>query len=124
MKGFGYKTQEDIKHKIEFFLSSSGKYHYASVEGIANELVESLKISFPQEKIEITGNLRRKMPIVESIELIATIDLIPHIQSLSENEDHDRRHIKTSPFQFYVLIQHPLVLNGLKVHVAKTSSNH
>lgn len=97
VKGFGYKTQEDIKHKIEFFLSSTGKYHYASVEGIANELLQALKMAFPNEKIELTGSLRRKMPIVDSIELISTTDLMSHIQSLSENEDENKLTFKDIP---------------------------
>ncbi len=87
VKGFGFKTQEDIKNKIEFFLSSAGKYHFASIAGLANELILLVKQSYPDELIEITGLLRRKMPIVESIEILSTVQLSSFIENLNEEKD-------------------------------------
>ncbi len=97
VKGFGHKTQEDIKNKIEFYLSSSGKFHYASVESIALELIGILHDTFPDETIALNGLLRRKMPIVEAIELLSTIDVSECINGLSEAEDADGLVYKNVP---------------------------
>lgn len=70
LKGFGAKTQESIKKSIEYKISNLGKFHYATAESIAINTVESLRKEFPDVQIEITGEVRRKCEIVESIELV------------------------------------------------------
>ncbi len=67
-KGFGYKTQEEILKSIEFAMASTGKFKYASVEKMAQDL-ETLLLQYAS-KVSITGDMRRKCEIVELIELI------------------------------------------------------
>ena len=73
MKGFGSKTQENILKSIEFQKQNSGKYLYARAEPIAEALTEKLRNKFPDEKIELTGDFRRQMEIVDSLDWVTTI---------------------------------------------------
>ena len=101
-KGFGQKSQEDIKQKIEFFLSSSGKYHYALVIDIAEKLVQLLNSHFPEKTTMITGSLRRKMPVVDGIELLSTLtrdDILPFMDKEEERND-DSIYFQKLPVHF------------------------
>lgn len=83
LNGFGKKTQEDLKQKLEYFQLSKNKYHYASLEGPAVSLVEQLQDLLPGVQISQTGALRRKENEVTSIDLlIGKKDLTP--DTLSE----------------------------------------
>lgn len=68
-KGFGYKTQEEVRKAIEFALANQGKYQYASIEKFAEELVEQLKPF--TGKISLTGAIRRKCEVIEELEMVA-----------------------------------------------------
>ena len=69
-KGFGAKTQEEIKKIIEFRMASSGRYLYARVEDFAEELIDHLKNSFPELQISYTGDYRRKCEIIDGLDLL------------------------------------------------------
>ena len=70
LKGFGQKTQNDLKEKLTFFQKSKDKYHYAALEPIAHLLIKQLRSLQPSARVEFTGSLRRAMPVLERIELI------------------------------------------------------
>ncbi len=76
LKGFGKKTQEDLKQKLEYYQESRHQFHYARVAPIAEELVEYLKVQFPASEVYLTGEVRRKCPVLSKISVI-----------LSENGD-------------------------------------
>jgi DNA polymerase (family X) len=70
IKGFGAKTQEQVKQAIEFKMASSGKKHYASLEKLALSIVDDIKKAHGLELIAVTGDLRRKMEIAEQIDIL------------------------------------------------------
>jgi len=70
LKGFGEKTQEQVKKAIEFRMASAGKYLYASLEELAIKLVEELKTKLNTPLISLTGEMRRKNEIIHKIELL------------------------------------------------------
>ncbi|MCG8310483.1 MAG: DNA polymerase/3'-5' exonuclease PolX [Cytophagales bacterium] len=70
LKGFGVKTQESIKQHLEYIVSQRGKMLYADVEPYSEKFLERLRRAFPELKIEFTGAMRRKMDIVEAVEII------------------------------------------------------
>ncbi|MBT6745329.1 MAG: DNA polymerase/3'-5' exonuclease PolX [Flavobacteriales bacterium] len=84
VKGFGAKTQESIKQNIQYRISSEGKFHYASAENMALQLVNQLRNQFPDAQVELTGEIRRKCEIIEQINILIssenTID-IPEIET-------------------------------------------
>ena len=69
-KGFGLKTQEEIKQKIEFNMASNGRFLYAKVENLAEELLNLVKKEFNTEQIYITGQFRRKCEIIDSLDFL------------------------------------------------------
>ena len=72
-KGFGEKTQQNIKESIEFYLRNKGSYLYAEICGYANGLEKELQTSFPRDKTFVTGGLKQHYEIIEKIELVTTI---------------------------------------------------
>ncbi|MFA6275291.1 MAG: helix-hairpin-helix domain-containing protein [Pedobacter sp.] len=77
-KGFGLKTQEEIKQKIEFRMAANGKMLYAHVEGIITQL--STELSLWLNKVDtlpligIAGEFRRCVEIIEEAVFIIGSD--------------------------------------------------
>lgn len=70
LKGFGEKTQLDLKQKLEYFQKSQDKFHYASLEQESEEIIIYLKDKLPNARIELTGAMRRRSNIVEKIDVL------------------------------------------------------
>jgi DNA polymerase (family 10) len=83
-KGFGQKTQESIKSKLEFTISSSGKYLYASILPIAEEYLKTLQTN-KNEKYAYIGSYATKSPVVDQIKILTT-DKTLNIENII-NED-------------------------------------
>ena len=69
-KGFGLKTQEEIKKNIEFNIASNGRFLYAKIENFAEELLKSLKKELNTEQIHLTGQYRRKCEIIDQLDFL------------------------------------------------------
>jgi DNA polymerase (family 10) len=69
-KGFGLKTQEEIRKAIEFRMASNGKFLYAQVEKEANDLLDELKSMFPGALFEFGGEFRRLCEIVSELIIV------------------------------------------------------
>lgn len=94
LKGFGLKTQEDLKTKLAYFQLSQGKFLYATIEAGAKKIKEQLQKALPDAKVEWTGAIRRACPVLTSIEFLvagaAMADLktaagIPDVEEVSNN---------------------------------------
>ena len=77
-KGFGLKTQEEIKRLIEFRMAANGKFLYARAEPIINQLYESLAVWLNQVEhdalLGVAGEYRRFHEIIDSVELIVGVE--------------------------------------------------
>lgn len=89
LKGFGAKTQASIKEQIEYHLSSRDKFHFATVEKPAQDLLNELQEQFPNELLELTGELARRSQIVNQIEILTTVDSEAFDGYLNEDGDHE-----------------------------------
>ena len=69
-KGFGAKTQDNIRQSIEFFLSNAGNCLYAQVESYATAWQEKLEEWLPKNKFHITGDFRRQLLIIDKLEWV------------------------------------------------------
>ncbi len=76
LKGFGAKTQQGVKESIEFLQAASGKAHYATVEELADNLVEELKELQYVSNISLTGDIYRKAQTLEKIDILISADEI------------------------------------------------
>ena len=74
LKGFGQKTQDELKQKLEYYQKSKDKYHYAALEGAASTLVEKLKERLPGVPMSLCGAIRRKDTILDQIEILLATD--------------------------------------------------
>jgi DNA polymerase (family 10) len=72
LKGFGEKTQEKVKKIMAFKLANQGKYRYADVEPISQVLYEALKNIPGIDKVSVTGELRRKLPVVSCLSYLVS----------------------------------------------------
>jgi len=69
-KGFGLKTQEAIKQKIEYYFQSQGKFRYGSIVDIAEELLMDIRHIYTDTLVELTGDIRRKCNTLDKIEIL------------------------------------------------------
>lgn len=74
LKGFGQKTQEDLRQKLEYYQKSKHKFHYAALEAEADGLVAELRKLLPGAPVELTGEMRRHCNVVSRIELLVGTD--------------------------------------------------
>lgn len=64
LKGFGAKTQENIKQQLEYFIESSDKQLYARIIPDMELLLEGLKAAYPEKLFSFCGELHMKNPII------------------------------------------------------------
>ena len=73
-KGFGLKTQEEIKKVIEFKMAAQGKFLYAQSETLVNtlsgELTIWLKVSDSEPLLQVAGDYRRYLEIIEELDFV------------------------------------------------------
>jgi len=69
-KGFGLKTQEEIKKSIEFSISNQGWFLYAKVLSQADAFYTALKTHFPSSLLSFTGDFRRKCEVLSTVDLL------------------------------------------------------
>ncbi|HEY4649853.1 MAG TPA: DNA polymerase/3'-5' exonuclease PolX [Pontibacter sp.] len=74
LKGFGAKTQENIRQALLFTQQNRGKLLYAEAESAAEELLQTIKQALPDAKVEVAGDVRRRMEIVESLQFVVGTD--------------------------------------------------
>ena len=104
LKGFGAKTQDQVKKQIEFHQSNRGKFHYASLEDYANTLVEILKKKYKTELVSLTGAMRRKAEIIDKIEIVIATE-----EPVNANELENKYHVQLNlitckPEEFYSVL--------------------
>jgi DNA polymerase (family 10) len=73
-KGFGEKTQKNVKDTIEFYLKNQGSYLYAEAEQYVLSIDKKLKEKFPEEKFELSGEYRRQLEIINQLEWVTTVN--------------------------------------------------
>lgn len=69
-KGFGEKTQKNIKDAIEFYFNNIGSYLYQQVEQIVDIFQHQLQKNFPDCFFDISGEYKRQLEIIEKLEWV------------------------------------------------------
>jgi DNA polymerase (family 10) len=105
-KGFGLKTQEEIKKVIEFTMANAGRYLYAKVEKLVesylNKFKKIIQAIDDNASAEITGAFRRKCEIIEELEFLLISDDVNLLSKITLNalefeviyQDVDLLHLK------------------------------
>lgn len=72
-KGFGEKTQQNIKESIEFYFGTLGSYLYQQIESYALTADRRLKENFRGEQFVLTGEFRRQLEIINTLDWVTTL---------------------------------------------------
>lgn len=102
LKGFGAKTQEQVRKAIEFSMANAGKLLYATVEEAANKLIDHVKQQAGTELVSLTGAMRRRCEIIEKIEVLAATDKDISLEGFAEAEYLNIEIIRCKPGEFYL----------------------
>lgn len=86
LKGFGEKTQEDLKTKLAYFQSSQGQFLYARAEQEAQAFVSFLQTEFPQAQVALTGAMRRAKPTLSVVEVLVAGATIEELMAIIGEE--------------------------------------
>lgn len=74
LKGFGEKTQEQLRKQLSYYLESQGKFLYGHILPDAIEILALLQEALPDAIIDFTGDLDRKMPVVNGLVFLSTAE--------------------------------------------------
>lgn len=72
-KGFGEKTQNNVRETIEFYQNSQGSRLYADVDAYTESIQDKLQKTFPSDRVAITGEFRRQLDIIDQLQWVTTI---------------------------------------------------
>ncbi|HEX8532192.1 MAG TPA: helix-hairpin-helix domain-containing protein, partial [Cytophagales bacterium] len=99
LKGFGEKTQENIKQALLFTRQAAGKLHYAEAEAVAGGLLQRLRDAGIQAGP--AGQLARKSDIVDTLQLLAAAPSPAAVHGLLDGLPGLRRDDRTTaPFSW------------------------
>lgn len=70
LKGFGQKSQDELHKQILFLLHHENQFLYPELLQEANELLSAIQTIHSRLIIELTGDLKRKLPYSNSIEFL------------------------------------------------------
>ncbi|GHE23150.1 DNA polymerase/3'-5' exonuclease PolX [Sphingobacterium griseoflavum] len=99
-KGFGLKTQEEIRKAIEFANAAQGLFLYAKAEKIAAPLLVALEENFKDDKHSFTGEFRRKCEIISAIDILTTAPQAALIKFIEANEHYTLLETYDTSLQF------------------------
>jgi len=86
-KGFGLKTQDEIRKLIEFRMAGNGKFLYAQVEEEAKLLMDEIRGVFPDALKHFAGEFRRLNDIItELVIVVGSLDQHIAFTALAESQ--------------------------------------
>jgi DNA polymerase (family 10) len=74
-KGFGEKTQQNVREAIEFRLRHVGSHLFADIEPYALLIDAQLKKAFPTAQWALTGEFRRQLEVITQLEWVTTAEM-------------------------------------------------
>jgi DNA polymerase (family 10) len=98
LKGFGAKTQETIKNALLYNQESKGKSLYAEVEHLAYQLAALLQEKLNTSQVEVVGEIRRRLEIIQLIQIVVGADHPDFHQVLGELPDLVMDPVTSGPF--------------------------
>lgn len=129
-KGFGLKTQEEIRKVIEFKMAAQGKFLYAHsetlVESLSAELLLWLTQFDPAPLFGVAGAYRRYCEIIEELDFVVGADtpaevtsLLPSFAALPFEQQTENLFVAMSPFglkiQLHIYAKADFALNLFKL---------
>ncbi|MBL7932229.1 MAG: DNA polymerase/3'-5' exonuclease PolX [Bacteroidia bacterium] len=116
LKGFGEKTQAQVKQSIEFKHANANKFHYASLEKPVAGLIEFILEKQPELQITVVGQLARKCEVIDKIEILIDGELAADISGLAKTIPLKLNFIRCEPAEFFY---HYVELTSTQAHLDK-----
>lgn len=69
-KGFGEKTQQQVKDTLQYYLQNKDLHLYAQVEKAAENFTTFLQKIFPEKAVFITGDFKQQNPIINTLDFV------------------------------------------------------
>lgn len=101
LKGFGEKTQAEVKRGVEFRFANKDKYHYAYALAYANELVDAIKQKHPNALVSFTGELHRKCDVINLFEILIEESILNDVNELATKQSYTIKIHTCKPEEFY-----------------------
>ncbi len=73
-KGFGEKTQENVKEAIQFYFSNKGSFLFHQVEAVEPQITPYLEKLFTPGNVFVTGAFKRQLEVVDELEYAVNSD--------------------------------------------------
>ena len=106
LKGFGEKTQAQVKQNIEFRLSNANKFHYASLEKPVHQLVELILTNNQGIQAAVAGQLARKCEVIDQVDILIDREASNEVLELGKNIPLPVNYIICAPAEFnYKLVE-------------------
>lgn len=70
LKGFGKKTQEEVRQQLEYYQKTKGLSHLASVWEEAHRQLAEVQAQYPGAQAEFTGDFRRRANIIGQVDIL------------------------------------------------------
>ncbi|NRB62025.1 MAG: DNA polymerase/3'-5' exonuclease PolX [Saprospiraceae bacterium] len=77
LKGFGEKTQDDLRQKLLYYQRTRNQFHYATLEVEAPQVLNHLATWLPDNTIELTGAIRRAEDTLTGIDIVVDTTTLP-----------------------------------------------
>lgn len=75
LKGFGEKTQQQVKQSIEFATANSNKFHYAALHRPVQSMLDAIRADYPALRVEAVGQMARRCEVIDEVEVLVSGDL-------------------------------------------------
>lgn len=110
-KGFGAKTQQNVREAIEFLMRHQDRYLYAELEPMVAEWKNWLAILGASHRTEVTGAFRRQCPETDLIEFVTTIPIEEIASSLEARSSGGQLQSSDSRLEFKAEGQVPVIFH-------------
>jgi DNA polymerase (family 10) len=101
LKGFGEKTQTQVKLSIEFKLSNERKFHYAALENKVQALLNAIQTQQPSCLAIPAGQFARQCEIIDDLQILLSEPLHIAVDPLTSVIPLPVKWIMSNPSDFY-----------------------
>lgn len=125
IKGFGSKTQEEIKKALEFTFRSQGKFLYSLAEPVSIDWLTQISKIDGVLEVQVSGAMRRKIEVVEEIEFVVKCSSTAPITAYFNGiEAIEWQEFSTTLFLPACQILAFKDFSGIPVRIYQTDENH
>jgi DNA polymerase (family 10) len=110
-KGFGAKTQQNVREAIEFLMRHQDQYLYAELEPTVSEWKNWLAAFGAGHQNEVTGAFRRQNPETDRIAFVTTIPLKEISSALEGRNPEGHQQLSGDRLEFKAEAQAPVIFH-------------